>query len=127
MTDSLINTSESIVLSLIAAVVIAALWQACAHYLPWRGVIGQHIGQRRISAYIVGVMGIIAAFSIWDFLAPPRAEGLNAIALVCICVASGIVVALCYALDRYIAERNENAAHRAYRAAHMRRDERDAA
>jgi len=67
---------------LITGMVVSALWNALAHWLPWEQVMGRHVNAHKLTSYVIGGMGVVAgcaatrkAVEWWEVLAVFAASG----------------------------------------------------
>jgi len=76
---------------------LSCVAQLAAHYLPWRRLLGRQL--RRTEAYTIGVVLMLAPFSVWLGL-----QGLWRVllALWIVIAACGAVVIGAYGLDHYL-------------------------
>jgi len=79
--------------TLIAGAMLTALVLAVGHWFPWPQTLD------RVSAYVYGVLSILAGFALWRFL---NADWRTIIGLVIICCAGGATVVLAYRIDGWV-------------------------
>jgi Tfp pilus assembly protein PilO len=79
--------------TLIAGALLTALVLAVGHWFPWPQKLD------RISAYVYGVLSILAGFALWRLL---NADWQVVVGLVIICCAGGLTVILAYRIDGWV-------------------------
>lgn len=81
--------------ALVAAAIVAALWQWAAHWFPWDlWIRGESLG--RLASYVVGVLGIVLGMGVWA-LVEATEQGL--LALIVVVIASGAATVAAHGLD----------------------------
>lgn len=79
--------------TLIAGALLTALVLAVGHWFPWPRTLD------RISAYVYGVLSILAGFALWRLL---NADWVTVAGLVVICCSGGGMVVLAYRIDGWV-------------------------
>lgn len=81
--------------TLIAGAILTALVLAVGHWFPWPRTLD------RISAYVYGVLSILAGFALWRLL---NTDWQTVAGLVAICCAGGGTVKMAYKIDGWVIE-----------------------
>lgn len=79
--------------TLIAGALLTALVLAVGHWFPWPRTLD------RISAYVYGVLSILAGFALWRLL---HADWQTVVGLMVICCSGGAMVILAYRIDGWV-------------------------
>jgi len=81
--------------TLLAGAILTGLLLAVGHWFPWPRTLD------RISAYVYGVLSILAGFALWRLL---LADWQTVVGLVTICCAGGATVKAAYKIDGWVIE-----------------------